>query len=386
MSLSLEGTKALVLVLMLVLTLAASLLPLYFRDVLLRKLNQAGLSVCLCFGAGVLLSIVFLHLLPETQANFQYAMDVGFIHETSYPVAEVAVLSGFFFVYFMEEMIHAWVDHHTKVKEVQVISKGPKTVEEAQKQARERRLSSRRLSEVRVSTASRSTALGVAVIKEVNGYLNNTFEGDEEAAGHEKGGEGTSHSIHFHHRHEPATEGLSLMGTLVVVTALSFHGVMEGLAIGLEESTRDIWTLFAALCSHKVILAFSMSMELLQTGMKLKAFLVSIIIFSVASPIGGLIGALVEGLSTEETAGGLLAPTMLQAVSGGTILYVTFCEVLERERTKPMNGFLKFLALLLGFGLMAGLEAVGGHDHGHDHDHENTSSALCATALPTVPS
>lgn len=81
---------------------------------------QAGLSACLCFGAGVLLSIVFLHLLPETQANFEYAMDVGFIHETHYPVAEVAVLSGFFFVYFMEEVIHAWVDHHTKIKEVQV--------------------------------------------------------------------------------------------------------------------------------------------------------------------------------------------------------------------------------------------------------------------------
>lgn len=240
------------------------------------------------------------------------------------------------------------------------------------------------MSDVRVSRTSRSTALGVAVIKEVNGYLNNTFEGDEEAVGNEKGAEDTRHSIHIHHRHEPAAEGLSLMGTLLVVTALSFHGVMEGLSIGLEENIRDIWTLFAALCSHKVILAFSMSMELLQTGMNLKPFLVSIIIFSVASPIGGLIGALVKGFSTEETAAGLLGPTMLQAVSGGTILYVTFCEVLERERTKPMNGFLKFVALLLGFGVMAGLEAVGGHEHGHDH--ETTSDILCPTVLPSVPS
>lgn len=268
----------------------------------------------------------------------------------------------------------------------QVTNKGPTTVEEAQKQARERRMSSRRLSEMRVSTASRSTTLGVAVLKEVNGYLNATFDGDEEAAGNDKSGESTSNSVHFHHRHEPATQGLSLMGTLLVVTALSFHGMMEGLAIGLEESTRDIWTLFAALCSHKVILAFSMSMELLQTGMKLKAFLIAIIIFSVASPIGGLIGALVDSFSTDETAAGLLAPTMLQAVSGGTILYVTFCEVLERERIKPRNGFLKFLALLLGFGVMAGLEAVGGHDHGHDHGTGTTSNDLCASPLPTVPS
>lgn len=63
---------------------------------------------------------MFLHLLPETQGNFQYAMEVGYIHETSYPVGEVAVLSGFFLVYFIEEVIHAWVDHHTAVKEVEV--------------------------------------------------------------------------------------------------------------------------------------------------------------------------------------------------------------------------------------------------------------------------
>lgn len=240
---------------------------------------------------------------------------------------------------------------------------------------------------MRLSTTSRSTALGVAVIKEVSGYLNTAFD-EETGAGRRKENEDRSPSVHIHHRHEPATDGLSLMGTVIVVTALSFHGVMEGLALGLEENTRDVWTLFAALCSHKVVLAFSMSMELLQTGMKFKAFLASIIIFSIASPLGGLVGALVEGFSNDETAAGVLVPAMLQAISGGTILYVTFCEVLERERTKPMNGFLKFLALLLGFGVMAGLEAVGGHDHGHDHDHdhETTSNVLYNTVLPSLPS
>ena len=79
-----------------------------------------GLSISLCFGAGVLLSIVFLHLLPETQENFRYAMEEGFMRETSYPVAEVAVCSGFFLVYLMEEVIHAWVVHQTGEQEVQV--------------------------------------------------------------------------------------------------------------------------------------------------------------------------------------------------------------------------------------------------------------------------
>ena len=271
---------------------------------------------------------------------------------------------------------------------VQVTHDGPATVEEAQREARARRTSTR-LSEMRVSTSSRSTVLGVAVIKEVKDYLNGSFEKEEVEATPEKSGDGAS-VVHNHHRQDPATEGLSLVGTLMVVTALSFHGVMEGLAIGLEDHVKDIWTMFAALCCHKVILAFSMSMELLQTNMKLRPFLVSVFIFSLASPLGGLVGALVTAFSDHGTSADVLVPTMLQAVSGGTILYVTFCEVLERERTKPMNGFLKFVALLLGFGVMAVLEAVSGHEHGHDSDHGDTSDnpttgVLCLSSVPSVP-
>ena len=33
------------------------------------------------------------------------------------------------------------------------------------------------------------------------------------------------------------------------VLALSTHSVFEGLAVGLEESTEDVWTLFAGVCN-----------------------------------------------------------------------------------------------------------------------------------------
>ncbi|XP_045138579.1 zinc transporter ZIP1-like [Portunus trituberculatus] len=381
--LSLVATKAVVLVLMLVLTMAMGLLPLYVYRMLTKRLNQVALSISLCFGAGVLLSIVFLHLLPETQENFRFAMEEELIQHTSYPVAEVAVCSGFFLVYLMEEVIHGWVAHQKGDHDPQETHEGPATVEEAQKEARARRRSNR-VSELRHSTSS---VLGVTVIKEVKGYLNGSFEEEEATPDSEKNGEASS-SVHIHHRQDQVNPGLSLVGTLMVVTALSFHGVMEGLAIGLEESIRDIWTLFAALCCHKVILAFSMSMELLQAGMKLCPFLISVSIFAFASPLGGLIGALVAGFSDQESVAGILSTTLLQAVSGGAILYVTFCEVLERERTKPMNGFLKFLALLVGFGIMAGLEAVSGHEHGHhdsgsNSDMTTTSPVLCSS--PPLP-
>ncbi|KAG0719468.1 Zinc transporter ZIP1 [Chionoecetes opilio] len=325
----------------------------------------------LCFGAGVLLSTVFLHLLPETHENFSYAMEQGLMRDTSYPVAQLAVCSGFFLVYLIEELIHTWIDHHTAMREVQVTHNGPATVEEAQKEARRKRSPSSRASELHHSTCSRATVLGVAAVQ---GYLNGAFEKGGEEEGKAAEGEG----VHIHHRHDPVAQGLSLVGTVMVVTALSFHGVMEGLVMGLEDSARDVWVLFGALCCHKAVLAFSMAMELLHTGMTLTPFIISVTIFAAASPLGGLVGALVAGLSDMDTAAGVLVPAALQAVSGGTILYVTFCEVLERERVKPSHGFAKFAALVLGFAVMAGLEAVGGHTHGHGHTNDST-------ALPGVP-
>ncbi|ROT73731.1 hypothetical protein C7M84_007809 [Penaeus vannamei] len=286
--------------------------------------NSAQVSAavgCLCFGAGVLLSIVFLHLLPETRATLEYAMDADLFPHTHYPVAEVVLRE-------------------------RLPSEGPAAAQEA--------------------VGGHGSVRGVAVLMAVDGRVNEAFEGDGCTGGPvEAAARRNVHTVPHHHA-AAVDKNVSVMGAVVVVVALSFHSVMEGLALGLEEEPTDVWILMAALTSHKVFIAFSMSMELLEVGVSLKPFAASMIVFSLASPVGGLIGALVVAYSgDQESAGAVLAPTFLQAVSGGTILYVAFCEVLERERAKPKGGMVRFLTLLLGFCLMAGLEAVGGHEHGH---------------------
>ena len=46
------------------------------------------------------------------------------------------------------------------------------------------------------------------------------------------------------------------------VLALSFHAVFEGLAVGLEESTADVWTMFGAIATHKFIITFCVRFDL----------------------------------------------------------------------------------------------------------------------------
>ena len=58
------------------------------------------------------------------------------------------------------------------------------------------------------------------------------------------------------------------------------------------------------------------------------------------------------GIILTETGGGVGEPTTstLQALAGGTILYVIMFEILSTERTKQdVNGLLQFIGLLIGF-------------------------------------
>lgn len=339
---------------------------------------QVVLSGCLCFGAGVLLSIVFLHLLPETRATLENAMDADLFPHSHYPVAEVVLVGGFFLVYLMEELIHTWIhrahhNQHHRHGDAEAPGADAKAVGDGGKRER---LSSEGPAAAQEAVGGHGSVRGVAVLMAVDGRANEAFEGDGCVTGQvDTAARNNVHTIPHHHT--PAVDkDVSVMGAVVVVVALSFHSVMEGLALGLEEEPRDVWILLAALTSHKIFIAFSMSMELLEVGVSLKPFVASMVVFSLASPIGGLVGALVVAYADDqESASAMLVPTFLQAVSGGTILYVAFCEVLERERAKPKGGMVRFLALLLGFCLMAGLEAVGGHEHGHKSEPPTATAA-----------
>merc|ERR1719153_674024 len=80
---------------------------------------------------------------------------------------------------------------------------------------------------------------------------------------------------------------------------------------------------------------------------------------------------------------------VLQGLAGGTLLYITFFEVLARDKLSKygMSGLLGALAVMLGFMVMAGMEAGhGGHSHGghaghsghagHAHVHHDRAKLL----------
>lgn len=150
----------------------------------------------------------------------------------------------------------------------------------------------------------------------------------------------------------------TLVGVIGMFTALLIHSFLEGLAIGVQATTARVMILFIAVLSHKLVVAFCFGVELSASpGSTFKQHFLVIFVFSAGSVVGILVGMGLVDMSTVSNS--KLLP-VLQGIAGGTLLYVTLCEVLPRERARCLQnmnsnkytGLVQFLSLSLGFSVM----------------------------------
>lgn len=148
----------------------------------------------------------------------------------------------------------------------------------------------------------------------------------------------------------------TIAGVIGMLTALSIHSLIEGLAIGIQDSTAKVMVLFAAVISHKFVVGFALGVELsVSPGAKFKHHFAAIFVFSAGSVLGIAIGMGLIDLSSATDSTFL---SICQGLAAGTILYVTVCEVLPRERSrwhknqKKSAGLAQFIAFSVGFAIM----------------------------------
>ncbi|PIK48139.1 putative zinc transporter ZIP1-like [Apostichopus japonicus] len=139
--------------------------------------------------------------------------------------------------------------------------------------------------------------------------------------------------------------------SLLLLSALSFHSILEGIAIGINTHARDVLTLCLGISIHKSVIAFSLSINFLLTMRKWNAFL-CLTTFALMSPIGTVCGIYIESAIEGTIWGGIL-----QGLATGTFLYITFFELLNHEIESHNDKLMKILAILLGFGIICALIA-----------------------------
>ncbi|KAJ9579486.1 hypothetical protein L9F63_024404, partial [Diploptera punctata] len=87
---------------------------------------ETTISLCLCFGGGVLLATCFIHMIPEVRESLEAVKRNGssvISPSTSFPLAELFICCGFFLVYVIEEVAHRLFIHsETELKKIEEFS------------------------------------------------------------------------------------------------------------------------------------------------------------------------------------------------------------------------------------------------------------------------
>ena len=87
-------------------------------------------------------------------------------------------------------------------------------------------------------------------------------------------------------------------------------------------------------------------MYTVNSGLKTWVICIYVSTFALISPVGVAIGILlIETLESEASAQGSLV-VILQGLAAGTLLYVVFFEVIEKERVKGTNGLVQVRRLI----------------------------------------
>lgn len=326
------------------------------------------ISLLLCFGGGVLLYTVFMHLQPEVTEHMDAIVRTGYIPtlitDTGLNLAQLVFCLGFFFVYLLEETVHVLLDKGHTEEDMEVLHRTLSLRKGCRGGNLIPRISLAKPGQTPPSTITASTQILIG-----DGTYSNKKNiidpiGNMSPAPTEPSETGSS-SLNSD---RPSTVGQSLRGFFAVL-ALSFHAVFEGLAVGLEKETANVWYLCAAIATHKLVIAFCVGVELVSSRTKTVLVVLYMLAFAVVSPVGIGIGLLITNEEVNPGSPAVALPSVvLQGMASGTLLYVVFFEVLQREKGNSKHGFSQLMAIMAGFSVMVALSLFIGHQHNHVHD------------------
>ncbi|ENN70945.1 zinc transporter ZIP3 [Dendroctonus ponderosae] len=292
-------------------------IPIKLTHWMLRKDKNASnpesnkfVKMLLGFGGGVLLCTTFLHLLPEVAETFE---DLNYTPDLEIHYAELLMCIGFFVMYFVEECVHVYLHHRETKSEASTLM--------------------RTLSIRRGDVTPRTSLAHEPKLNEVHVHHHD---------GHH----------HTHIMQDEIDSTVKAIRGLLIVLALSVHELFEGLAVGLESGSGNVWYMFGAVAAHKLVIAFCIGVELVASQMKTFLVVTYVFTFAVVSPLGIGIGMAISNL---EVSVADVISVFLQGIASGTLLYVVFFEILQNERK---TGLRQCASVFIGFSCMFGITVI----------------------------
>lgn len=140
------------------------------------------------------------------------------------------------------------------------------------------------------------------------------------------------------------------LSAYAVLTALSIHSLLEGLAIGAQPELARALVIFLAIIAHKGAAGFALGVSLVRSPLPRAQSWRMIALFASATPIGGLVGALLGEMLQGRFAATLEASFL--SIAAGTFVYVATFDILRDEFPAPGGRLAKWLVLTAGVGSM----------------------------------
>ncbi|KAG2310960.1 hypothetical protein Bca4012_025458 [Brassica carinata] len=146
--------------------------------------------------------------------------------------------------------------------------------------------------------------------------------------------------------------------TALLIVALCFHSVFEGIAIGVSDSKSDAWRNLWTISLHKIFAAVAMGIALLKLIPKRPFFLTVVysFAFGISSPLGVGIGIGIN--ATSQGAAGDWTYAISMSIACGVFMYVAIHHLISkgykpREECYFDKPIYKFLAVFLGVTLLS---------------------------------
>ena len=318
---------------LLLISISFGLMP-YFIN-FCRKSNKF-LSLSNAFSAGIFLGLGFFHILPEA---------AEILHKkTEFPLAYVCCFLSYSLNLFVEkvafsnthEIFHGGHEHeHEKTKKINIIGHKDSDID-INESKEEKQILDIKINQINTEL-NNSTSKNILV--PINSNIKNISENNK----------------------LKSTSKNSFISYLLLF-ALGFHGLFEGISLGIQKTIKGALFLVIAISLHKWAASLTLGISFVKSNVTKNEYIINILIFSLFTPIGIIIGMALTSFSNDYIAGIFLS------ISVGTFIYIACSEVVIDEFNKKENKYIKFLFFLLGAGIVLALNLLELlSDSGHSH-------------------
>jgi zinc transporter 1/2/3 len=152
-----------------------------------------------------------------------------------------------------------------------------------------------------------------------------------------------------HHHHVSFHHGEGLVGFALAIL-LSFHSLIEGVALGSAASSRDSWILAIAILAHKWAEALGVTLSLVRAHVDFKLGVKVVVMYAAMTPLGIIISSFATGFLGHSTS--QVVQGVMSSFTSGVFLYSGIIHSAHEDYCGTYGSLIKFVCAMLGAALM----------------------------------